>query len=265
MKTRIIIVLALIVLAVIVGCKQKAKTLPDSDTTAAITTYAPLPAFKEVFRVLDQVQVKDISAAIPASLYKTKQEEVRNAFSLGLLTADATLAAKGRNKARLSEISSQMMNLTTLIGLETEVNQMGADLKTLIEKEQWDKLEETLDIHKQKVENRLWDLESYDTYTLMLMGGWVEAANRVAWLLKQNYTAEKTKVLDQKGTFNSLIGNLKNIKSEHITGQPAFQEALGYVEQVKAVIDADKDKTYTKEQLDQIISLTDQVKAAYAK
>ncbi|MDY0151245.1 MAG: hypothetical protein RBS43_03110 [Candidatus Cloacimonas sp.] len=265
MKTRFIIVLAIVILLGIVGCKKKAQTTPSTETAAAITTYAPLPAFKEVFRVLDQIQVKDISAAIPTTLYKAKQEEVRNAFSLGLLTADATLATKGRNKARLSDISAQMMNLTTLLGLESEVNQMGADLKTLIEKEKWEDLELTLDAHKKKVEDKLWDMESYDNYTLMLMGGWMEAANRVAWLIKQNYSADKTKVLEQKGTFNSLVGNLKNIKAEHIIQQPAFKEALGYVEELKTVIDSDKDKTYTMEQLDQIIKLTDQIKAAFQK
>lgn len=265
MRTKIIVILTIVLLSAFVGCKRKADTMPSPETTAAITTYAPLPTFKEVFRVLDQLQAKDISAAIPTKLYKTKQEEVRNAFSLGLLTADATLAAKGHNKNKLSDISSAMMNLTTLLGLESEVNQMGADLKTLIEKEQWQELESTLDAHKKKVEDKLWEMESYDNYILMLMGGWVEAANRVAWLLKQNYSAEKTKVLDQKGTFNSLIGNLKNIKAEHIKGQPAFQESIGLMEQIKAVIDTDKDKTYTAEQLDQIINLTEQVKAAFQK
>ncbi len=265
MKTRIIIVLAMLVMVAIVGCKKKADTLPSEEVTAAITTYAPLPTFKEVFRVLDQLQVKDISAAIPTSLYKTKQEEVRNAFSLGLLTADATLAAKGRNKARLGDISAQMMNLTTLIGLESEVNQMGADLKTLIEKEKWDELEQALDVHKKRVEDKLWDSESYDNYTLMLMGGWVEAANRVAWLLKQNYSAEKTKVLDQKGTFNSLVGNLKQIKAEHIVNQPEFKEALALVEQIKTVIDTDTNNTYTQAQLDELIKLTEQVKSSFQK
>lgn len=265
MKTRIIIVLAMLVMVAIVGCKKKADTLPSEEVTAAITTYAPLPTFKEVFRVLDQLQVKDISAAIPTLLYKTKQEEVRNAFSLGLLTADATLAAKGRNKARLGDISAQMMNLTTLIGLESEVNQMGADLKTLIEKEKWDELEQALDVHKKRVEDKLWDSESYDNYTLMLMGGWVEAANRVAWLLKQNYSAEKTKVLDQKGTFNSLVGNLKQIKAEHIVNQPEFKEALALVEQIKTVIDTDTNNTYTQAQLDELIKLTEQVKSSFQK
>jgi hypothetical protein len=265
MRTRLFVILAVVILIGLVGCKKKAKTMPSKETTAAITTYAPLPTFKEVFRALDQLQAKDISSAIPTKLYKTKQEEVRNAFSLGLLTADATLAAKGRNKARLTDISSQMMNLTTLLGLESEVNQMGADLKTLIEKEKWDDLEATLDAHKKKVEDKLWEMESYDNYTIMLMGGWVEAANRVAWLINQSYSAEKTKVLNQKGTFNSMIGNLKTIQAEHITSQPAFAEALGLVEQVKNVIDADTEGTYTKEQLDQIINLTDQIKAAFQK
>ncbi|MCK9309008.1 MAG: hypothetical protein M0P99_01910 [Candidatus Cloacimonetes bacterium] len=265
MKTRLIIVLTVLVLVSIMGCKKKANTLPAEEVSAAITTYAPLPTFKEVFRVLDQLQVKDITAAIPATLYKTKQEEVRNAFSLGVLTADATLAAKGRNKARLGDISSQMMNLTALLGLENEVNQMGADMKTLIEKEKWEDLEKALDVHKQKVEDKLWDSESYDNYTLMLMGGWVEAANRVAWLIKQNYSADKTKVLDQKGTFNSLVGNLKQIKAEQIVNQPEFKEALSLVEQIKAIIQADKDKTYSLQQLDEIIKLTDQVKTAFQK
>ncbi len=265
MRIKVLVILAIVFLAVLVGCKKKADTMPAPETSAAITTYAPLPSFKEVFRVLDQLQAKDISAAVPSKLYKTKQEEIRNAFSLGLLTADATLAAKGHDKGRLNDISSAMMNLTTLLGLESEVNQMGADLKSLIEKEQWDNLETTLDAHKKKVEDKLWELENYDNYTLMLMGGWVEAANRVAWLLKQNYSAEKSRVLDQKGTFNSLIGNLKNIKTEHIKGQPAFQESIGLMEQLKAVIDMDKDKTYTPEQLDQIINLTEQIKAAFQK
>jgi len=265
MRTRLYFMLAIVILVCLAGCKKKADTMPSKETTAAITTYAPLPTFKEVFRVLEQLQAKDISSAIPTKLFKTKQEEVRNAFSLGLLTADATLAAKGHDKARLSDISSQMMNLTTLLGLESEVNQMGADLKTLIEKEKWDDLEATLDVHKKRVEDKLWEMESYDNYTIMLMGGWVEAANRVAWLIKQNYSAEKTKVLDQKGTFNSLIGNLKTIEAEHITSQPAFAEALGLVEQLKNVIDADTDKTYTEAQLDQIINMTDQRKAAFQK
>ncbi|HPF08979.1 MAG TPA: hypothetical protein PL020_04515 [Candidatus Cloacimonadota bacterium] len=175
MKTRIIVAILLVTLLLSVGCKQRDKSMPDPSIASDIPTFAPLPSFKQVYEVLDQLQTKDISAAIPNELYQTKQEEVRNAFSLGLLTADAVLAAKGRNSNKLKDISAQMMNLTSLLGLESEVNKMGDDLRTMIEKQQWEELDKALDVHKKSVEDKLWETENFDNYTIMLLGGWVEA------------------------------------------------------------------------------------------
>ena len=74
MKKTVWIIIAIVILLGLFGCKKKEEKLPSRETASAITTYAPLPSFKEVFRVLDQLQVKDISAAVPADIYKTKQE-----------------------------------------------------------------------------------------------------------------------------------------------------------------------------------------------
>lgn len=131
--------------------------------------------------------------------------------------------------------------------------------------QKWEELEQALDTHKKMVEDKLWEMESYDNYTLMLMGGWVEAANRVAWLINKDYQPEKTAVLVQKGTFDSLLGNLKQIKAEHIVSQPAFMEALAATEQLKAVIDADNNKVYTADQIKEILKLSEQVKTAFQK
>jgi hypothetical protein len=263
MKTRIVIALVLIVLLVSVACKKKAEQAPDTELSQQITTFAPLPSFKQVYEVLDHIQVRDISAAVPATIYKTKQEEVRNAFSLGLLTADAVLAAKGRNKSKLSDISASMMNLTALLGLESEVNRLGDQMKTMIENEQWEELDKALDFHKADVESKLWENENFDNYTLMLLGGWIEAANRVAWLIHQDYNAERSEVLAQKGTFNSLLQNMRQISTAHIIEQEAFQQTLSLLEEVKTVIDNDDNGVYSKEQLKEIITATDKIKAAF--
>lgn len=263
MKTRLIIALVLVLMLFSFACKRKAEQLPDQDIAQQVTTFAPLPSFKEVYSTLDQVQVKDISAAVPTTTYKTKQEEVRNAFSLGLLTADAVLAAKGRNKGKLSDISAQMMTLTSLLGLESEVNRLGDSMKSMIEKEQWEELDKALDFHKDDVESKLWESENFDNYTLMLMGGWIEAANRIAWLINQNYETTRTSVLAQKGTFNHLLNNLKQIKTPHITEQAAFVKAVTQTEELKAILDNDKDGTYTKEQIEQIIAKTEAIKATF--
>lgn len=263
MKVRITLAILLLTMLVSFACKKKADNMPAPEVAEQVVTYAPLPSFKEVYAVLDQLQAKDISAAVPAELYITNQEEVRNAFSLGLLTADAVLAARGRNSGKLKDISAQMMNLTTLLGLESEVNRMGDDLRTMIQKQQWEELDKALDTHKKDVEDKLWETENYDNYTIMLLGGWVEAANRVAWLLQQKYDLERSKVLAQKGTFNHLVSNMKMITTPHIIEQAAFQEALKHLVSVQEIINSDTDGSYSKAQIDSIIKGTEAVKAAF--
>ena len=263
MKTRIVILMVLIAILSLGACKKKVEQVPSEELAEQQITFAPLPSFKEVYVALDQIQVKDIAAAVPATIYKTKQEEVRNAFSLGLLTADAVLAAKGRNKSKLSDISASMMNLTSLLALESEVNRLGDQMKKMIENEEWEELDKALDFHKADVEGKLWENENFDNYTLMLMGGWIEAANRVAWLIHQNYNAERTKVLAQTGTFNSLLLNMQQITTPHILEQEAFIKSVELLKEVKAIIDNDQNRTYSKDQLKQIVTKTDEIKAAF--
>ena len=263
MKTRILLVLLAIGLLFSFACKKKSDNLPDEAIARQITTFVPLPSFKQVYQVLDNLSAKDISQAVPKELYKSKQEEMRNAFSLGVLTADAVLAARGRNTAKLQDISAQMMALTGLLGLETEISKMGDDLKTKIENQDWDALDIALDEHKKSVEDVLWDTENFDNYTLMAMGGWVEAANRVAWLINQNYDANESRILSQKANFNNLVLNAKGLESAHITEQEAFQAALKHLIAVQSIINSDTDGTYSKEQISTIIEGTEAIKAAF--
>ncbi|MDD3535835.1 MAG: hypothetical protein PHC50_06815 [Candidatus Cloacimonetes bacterium] len=267
MKTRIVFMLLLVALLISsFACKKKTDdTQPGDDIAAAIVSFAPLPSFKTVYEVLDHLNVKDISSAVPHELYKTKQEEMRNAFSLGVLTADAILAARGRNSAKLKDISSQMLSLTGLLGLDNELSQMGDELKGLIEKQEWDKLDDALDHYKKSVEDILFEKENFDNYTLMILGGWMEAANRVAWLVSQNYSEEYSRVLGQKGTFNSLVGNMKEIDTEHYTEQEAFKTSLKHLIALQEIISSDIEGSYNKNQLTTIIEGTSDIKKAFQK
>lgn len=267
MKKLFMFALVLMVAIATFSCKGKADkgALPDTETAQEIVTYAPLPTFQEVFRTLDQLQVKDISAAVPAKPFKAIQEESRNAFALGLLTADAVLASRGRNKTKLSEISKEMMNLTPLLGLEGEINQLGDKLKTLIEQEKWEELDGTLDTIRKEVENKLWDLDNKENYTLMILGGWTEGVNRVAWIINNDFNEARTQVLNQKGTWNSLVGNLEMIQSPQIKDALYFGQIMPLVKEVQAIINADKAGVYSKDQLAQMIAATDKIKAAIQK
>lgn len=265
MKSRIVIVIVLSLLVLMACNKAEKNKLPDKATAKAISPLAPLPSFKTVFSALDKVAAKDIAAAVPGTLYKTEQEQYRNAFSLGLLTADATLAAKGRSKTKLTEISAEMMNLATLIGLDKEINQMSDQLKTLIEADKWEELETTLDKMKEKVENKLYDKGDMEMYTIMILGGWTEAANRVGTLISKAYTPESTSVLSQEGTWKMMMGNLKDAKNTKLTETEHFKTAMTKAAEMQTVIDAGNNGTYSREQVQQMVKLTDEIKAAFAK
>ena len=265
MKSRILVVIALSLLVLMACNNSEKKKLPDAATAKAVSPYAPLPSFKTVFSALDQVAVKDISAAVPNSLYKTEQEQYRNAFSLGLLTADATLAAKGRNKAKLTEISTEMMNLATLIGLDQEINQMSDQLKTLIDSGKWEELEDTLDKMKEKVENKLYDKGDMEMYTIMILGGWTEAANRVGTLIDKAFNPESTTVLSQEGTWKMMMGNLKDAKNPKLIETEYYKIALAKAGEMQTIIDANTAGKYSQDQVKQMVKLTDEIKAAFAK
>jgi hypothetical protein len=263
MKKALIVMMAVLLTLACFSCKGKDSKLPQGEVKPSM--YAPLPSFKEVFRTLDQLKVSDVSASLPVEVYKTPQEEAHNAFALGVLTADAVLAAKGRNKAKLMDISAQMMALTPLLKLEDEINQLGARTKILIEQNNWEELDANLDQIKKTVEDKLWEMENYENYTLMIFGGWTEAANRVAWMISQNYDPKQTEILAQEGQWNLLVQNLDLVSSEFIKNSPAFQKSVPIAKEVQTLLKANTDKTYGKEQLEQLIAKTQAIREAYQR
>jgi len=239
--------------------------MPDENIQKQITTFAPLPSFKEVFRTIDVFDVKDIDAATKDPVYKAKQDVPRNCFALGVHTADAIIASRSRNKKRLMELSTEMMKLTAMIGLESEFNRLGDDLKTMIEKEKWEDLENALDTLKREVEDKLWDSGEFDNYTLMLLGGWTQALNRMAFIADRNYKAENSKVLNQKGTWNSLLGNLEAIDKDYLINEEYFVQSKVLAKAVKAVLEADQNTTFTQDQLKELVNLSSKIKAEFQK
>jgi len=259
----------LAILLILVACGKKAQ--PESETTPAaiqpaVKVYSQLPSFKDVFKVLSEFEAREVANAIPGKQFKIATKDVpKSSFNLGTLTADAIIAVRSRDKAKLLDMSKEMLNLSSILGLDQEINLMAAEINAKIEKEQWTELEEALDGIKSKVEDKLYGLDDGDSYTFMLFGGWNEAINRVAYILTKSYDVKKTTVLSQKGTLNTLISNLEKVEDPATLNEMYYKDTLANLREIKLVIDADKDKTYTKDQIKQLFELSDKIKQTIAK
>jgi len=258
--------MTIIMLLILIGCKPKdADKLPDPNQQTTPFVYAPLPPFSEVFKILDYLKLSDYDQAVDDKIFVTKQETGHSAFALGVLTADGIISVRGHNKTKLNAIAEEMIKISNFLGLDDSILRLADQLKELINTDQWDELEKALEYYKNEVEGSLYQSQQYDQFTMMQIGGWTEGINRISWFVNKNYKREKTVVLVQKGTLNHLIKNMEYINTSSIKESYYFKTTYEKLNQIKQVIDNATQDSYSKEQIDKLILLSQEIKKAYAK
>lgn len=278
MQKTVTILLIAVVLFTVFACKSKeAAKQPDKDMKVTPFIYAPLPPFTEIFKILDYLKLNDFDTAVSDKIFTTKQETGSMAFALGVLTADGIISVRSHNKTKVTAIAEEMIKISNFLSLDESILRLADELKELIAKDQWVELEKALENYKNEVEGTLYQQQQYEQFTMMQIGGWVEGINRIAWFVQKKYSADKTRVLDQKGTLNSLIKNMGHIETPSIKEQAYFTATNDKLQQIKGVIDAgkeitftkdnvvQKEITFTKEQVDQLVKLSQETKDGFQK
>ena len=224
--------------------------------------FAPLPSFNEMFSAIDYLEIKDYDLALEKEPFKVDEEVYSVAFALGATTADAILATKGRNKERLNDIAIRMINYAKFIGLSEEILKLADELHNMIRTDQWDNLMVSLESYKEQVELSLYETRQYDLFTMMQLGGWTQGLNRTTFLLMNNYQAEKTKIIDQKGILNSLLSNLKNVRSDYLKEMEYYNTSIELYEMIKDYIYA-SETIYSPEIISEIFTMTEKIKGSF--
>jgi hypothetical protein len=256
----------LVIILILTGCKSGEKDkLPDGNQPPTPIVYSPLPPFHEIFRILDYLKLGDYDQAIDEKIFTTRQETGQAAFALGVLTADGIISVRGHNKTKLNAIAEEMIKISNFLGLDNSILRLADQLKELISNDNWVELEKALEYYKTEVEGTLYQSQQYDQFTMMQMGGWVEGINRISWFVNRNYQFEKSKVLMQKGTLNHLISNLGYINTPSIRDSYYLRASKDKLSEVKSIIDNSQQGGYTKQQVEKLITITDEIKKVYNK
>ena len=265
MKRITLILMAIMLLMTLTSCKGRrdAAKMPTDEIKAQIASFSPLPSFKEAFRLLDDLQPKDYASILNKQLYRIKPESPNNAFALGVSTADAVIAAKARNKKQLSSVSAEMMNLSSLMGLEEEVKRLDSLLAGFTKQGKWSDIEKALDAMKKMLEDKLWERKDYEYYTLMILGGWAEALNGAGKILTANYSPETTKALSHESTWSGMQANLELFSKPEIKDSETYKSVSELILKVSQILASHSNNTYTKEQVEELVKLTEHIKQAF--
>lgn len=265
MYRKIFYPMMIMIILLFISCKSRdADKLPDSKQPPTPFIYAPLPPFHEIFRILDYLKLGDYDQAVENKVFTTKQETGQAAFALGVLTADGIISVRGHNKTKLNAIAEEMIKISNFLGLDSSILRLADQLKELISNDEWVELEKALEFYKTEVEGTLYQSQQYDQFTMMQLGGWVEGINRISWFVNRNYQPEKSMVLMQKGTLNHLLNNLDYINTPSIKDSYYFRTSREKLKQVKLIIEKSVNGSYTKQQVSNLIIITDEIKKIYS-
>jgi hypothetical protein len=224
--------------------------------------FAPLPSFNQMFSALDYLDIRDFDMALEREVFKVDEEVYQVAFALGVNTADAIMATKGRNSEKLNQIASLMINYARFLGLSEEILKLGEELHRMVESGDWDMLIDSLERYREEVELSLYESRQYDLFTMMQLGGWTQGLNRTAYLLTNNYNREKSSIIDQKGILNSLINNLEHVRDEHLHEQEYYALSNELYHQIRDIIYAEEN-VYSEEAVRELYNLTDTIKKTF--
>lgn len=266
MFRKLIVISLLLILVIAFGCKSKdSGKMPQAGQQTTPFVYAPLPPFSKVFMILDYLKLNDFNQAVDDKIFTAPQEIGHSAFALGVLTADGIISVRGHNKTKLNAIAEEMIRISNFLALDESILSLADQLKELVNSDQWEDLEKALEHYKMEVEGNLYQSKQYDQFTMMQIGGWTEGINRIAWLVNLQYQPDKTTVLDQKGTLNHLLKNMEYVSTPTIKDSYYFKTTYEKLLQIKQIIDADTNDTYTQEQINQMMAISLEIKDLYRK
>lgn len=256
------IIVVLLVVIALAACNRK--TPKQEDTIVRTESrFFPVPSFIDLFATLDYLQRADFDNVIPET-YNTQITDVYNAsFYLGNLTADAIIATKARNKTKLSNIAHAMIDYSKMIGVNQEVLKLADELMVLIQQDQWDELQNSLDKYKTEIERSLYGSQQFDLMTLVQAGGWTEGIYCMTEFILQNYKNDTTRILNQKGIVDNLVKNLQQMENQDLYEEAWFKSLVAGYDKIYSIINVQGKETFTKEEIKNLHTISAGIKSGF--
>ena len=188
------------------------------------------------------------------------------AFKLGSDIADALVCLKAKNKTKLMEITKNLPDYGEALGISKQFIMLSVSLKPLIDKENWQQIEQKLEEYQQKIIDELYNMKSFDHVVLVQFGGWIKGLEDVSFLLSQDkLDKETTKILYNKTMIVALEHDIENISDENILNQSYLKASIFNIKSIKGMIFSAKDGYFEQEQVEKIYKLSKEITDGFSK
>lgn len=213
------------------GRREKAK-LPDAEIAAAIPVASPLPAFREMYRAIESINPADYAKLPKVTPFPTNLSPDKRVYALGTLLCDATNKTKGHDKQGLQAVVKQIGVYLDTVFTPDEKSQLVTALSNTISMPNWEDIDAAMDGLRKRIEDRLWEKEKYDSYTLFALGTWTRALESVTLLLHGDDPEAARLSKPQIDIWQLLASNLRMISDPQLRESEQVKSALMQVEDI---------------------------------
>ena len=243
------------ILIALLSCGKNNRTPEPSVYTDS--RFFPVPTFVDLFASFDNLQRADFDAVLSEYYVSDILKVYPAAYYLGTLTGEAIVAANARNQSKLTSIALCMIEYSRMLGISDEVLQLSDELLSMLQSDNWDGLLESLDVYKSQIELSLYTSRSLDLMTLVQSGGWMQGLHLMTSLLLQDFSEEKTGILDQKGIVDNLVNNLSQMEDESLYDSSWFQELISRYRSIYDIINVSGKDEFSLSEVEKLNELSD--------
>ncbi|MEF3694110.1 MAG: hypothetical protein V3576_02065 [Candidatus Cloacimonadota bacterium] len=256
MTKKIFYMLLVLVLAVLPACNKDRKKLPNDDIAKAITEFDPIPSIQIVTTKLEVINPAKILAVMPQTALVPETQDQRRIYALGVLQADLMLTAITGNGAALNRFFDEYVDLATALEIEKQADEVKSSMQELLRAGDWAEISTACSQLKQKYEASTWESAQYETYTLFLLGQWVEISRLYSAIQATEETEDIGDNPFEAGLWSTIHKDLQLLTTESLTSSTWFQTAYNEVAKLAELTDSPTGFVYNAESLAQIGAMT---------
>ncbi|NLA45341.1 MAG: hypothetical protein GX869_06825 [Candidatus Cloacimonetes bacterium] len=262
MKSKLILILWLILVLGMFSCTKKQSNLPDE--TLKVSEFRTIPSFKAMFLALDKLEETKLNNLPLAQVVPAQKDTMCYAFGWGVLSSDAQLAIASKNQNQLTSVTDQFISLAPQLGLHQFANQLRDAVKPEIKNNNWGLLKDVFYAMQESVDTLMLSNNREKELTFIYLGGWTETTNQIARLIAKDYSTEKSRTL-QTDAWEDLAFNLNLIQNMSKDKSPLLAQTIELVHKIQNTLSSGTAAVLTLEQVETIVEHTTALRELYLK
>lgn len=210
-------------------CQDAPERINLNDPNLVFVEESVIPIPLEIFASLDKLGPQNWGAEVETRDIELNPNRSRTAMLFGLVVSEGFIAVQAKDRENVRRIGREVLRLAGPLNVTGSVEGHANAIIDGAGTEDWDSVRRELDKTRQTVIDEMKRQRDGDLVALVSLGGWLGGTEALASVLKGNYSAEGSDLLNQP----ELVRRLK----EDFNGLPKRSRRGAIFTQVSQTLD----------------------------